>query len=129
MTESAGRDQVRTLHSLTEKRFEREIEDLAHALGWTSYHPYLSIRSAPGWPDLVLCRPPRLLLCEVKTEAGRLSPAQRAWLSLLAGCPGVEVYLLRPCHLQDLAAALQGDPAASERLRAALLREIAGPSC
>ena len=34
----------------TEAAWLRQVQDLARLLGWHDYHPYLSIRSARGWP-------------------------------------------------------------------------------
>ncbi len=80
----------------TEAAFQAAIVELAARCGWQSYHTYDSRRSAPGFPDLVLCRAPRLLFVEVKTARGRVRPAQHVWLAALAACPQVEVYLWRP---------------------------------
>jgi len=61
-----------------------------------AFHPFDSRRSTPGWPDIVLVRPPSVIFAELKTATGRLTPAQRTWLDALDGCPGVEAYLWRP---------------------------------
>jgi hypothetical protein len=50
-TRAAGR--------ITEKQFTGQVVQLARMLGWRVYHPWLSVHSAAGFPDLVLCRPPR----------------------------------------------------------------------
>lgn len=76
-----------------------QIVDLARTFGWAAYHPYLSVRSAPGWPDLALVRPPRLVLAELKSERGKVSVHQQHWLDLLGACDGVEVYVWRPSDL------------------------------
>lgn len=81
--------------------------DLARLLGWRCYHPWLSARSTPGFPDLVLVRPPRILFVELKTERGKVTPAQQAWLDALAACPGCEVDLWRPRDLDAAAATLR----------------------
>ena len=47
-------------------------------------------------------RPPRLVLAELKTEKGKVSPAQVAWLERLEQCAGVEVYLWRPSHRDEI---------------------------
>ncbi|MCC6483322.1 MAG: hypothetical protein IT209_00620 [Armatimonadetes bacterium] len=70
----------RATDSLTEKQWMRQVVDLAKTLGWSTYHPYLSIYSAKGWPDLALWRE-RLILAELKTSNGRLSPSQVERLS------------------------------------------------
>lgn len=80
----------------TEKQWQKVVEDYAHLMGWATYHPWLSVHSARGWPDLALCRPPRLVLAELKSEKGKLSLAQHHWIDLLDACPGVEVHIWRP---------------------------------
>lgn len=91
----------------TEKGFQGWIVDLAELHGWAHYHPWLSIRSPRGWPDLALCRPPRLILAEVKGPNGKVSPDQRRWLDLLDGCPGVESYLWYPADRDRITAILR----------------------
>jgi hypothetical protein len=81
---------------MDEDSWQRQVLAYAGIMGWWSYHPYDSRRSAPGWPDLGLIRPPRLVLAELKREKAKPTRAQSECLGLLAGCPGVEVYLWRP---------------------------------
>jgi hypothetical protein len=88
--------------AINEKDWQRQVVDLAGILGWEHYHPWLSIHSARGWPDLALCRPPRLILAELKTEKGKTTAAQDRWLELLGACPGVETYLWRPSDLEAI---------------------------
>lgn len=93
--------------ALTEKEWSRQVRELAELLGWAVYHPWLSIHSPRGWPDLALCRPPRLILAELKTEKGKVTPAQGRWLGLLAECPGVEAHLWRPSDLDAITGVLR----------------------
>jgi hypothetical protein len=81
---------------LTEKAFMQQVRELARLFGWLEFHPHDSRRSTPGYPDLFMVRPPRVLFAELKSDTGRVTPAQRAWLGALEQCPGVEVYLWRP---------------------------------
>ena len=92
---------------LTEKQFLGHVTDLARLYRWRVYHPWLSIRSERGWPDLALVRPPRLVLAELKTDKGKTTPSQDEWLALLSDCPGVEVYLWRPSDFNDLVEVLR----------------------
>jgi hypothetical protein len=87
--------------AITERQWLRQVVDLAKMLGWRPYHTQLSKWSEAGWPDLALCKPPRLLLVELKSDRGKLTAAQREWLTMLAGCSGVEVYLWRPSDLDQ----------------------------
>lgn len=86
---------------VTERALQQRIIDTATALKWRSFHVFDSRRSEPGWPDLVLLRPPRLLFVELKSEKGRLTPEQQRWLDLLAQVPGVETAVWRPRDLPD----------------------------
>lgn len=79
----------------SEAGFAQAICDLARWQGWRVYRTWNSKHSPPGWPDLVLCRPPELVMAELKRETGRLTPAQRAWLADLEAC-GIECHLWRP---------------------------------
>ena len=88
---------------MTERDFMRQVTDLAKILGWAVYHPWLSIRSERGWPDLALCKPPRLVLAELKREKAKVTPAQIEWLDRLGQCPQVEVYVWRPSDLDGIA--------------------------
>ena len=84
-----------------EKALQQRIIDAAKALHWLPYHTFDSRRSEPGFPDLVLCRPPRLLFVELKSEKGKLTAEQERWLALLAEVPGVETKVWRPSDLLD----------------------------
>lgn len=85
-----------------EADFQAAVLKLAHLLHWRSYHTYRSDRSPSGWPDLALCRPPRLLLIELKAENGVLSAAQEEWLADLRLCPGVETHVWKPSDWSDI---------------------------
>ena len=69
-----------------EKAFHAEVENLAKWLGWRVYHTHDSRQSAPGFPDLVLVKPPRCLFAELKTGNGVTTEAQREWLEKLRAC-------------------------------------------
>jgi hypothetical protein len=95
------------LPPLSERAFQGQVLDLARILGWTVYHPALSKWSERGWPDLALCRPPRLLFAELKRETGKTSSDQDRWLSMLGACHGVESYLWRPSDLDGITEVLR----------------------
>lgn len=101
---------------MTERQLQDGIVELARILGWLAYHTHDSRRSQPGFPDLVLVRGERLIFAELKSENGRVSPAQKVWLGALEHVAGeverstddrrsrpgrVEVYLWRPADWPD----------------------------
>jgi len=93
---------------ITEKEFESQVKELAvKYFGWWWYHPYLSIRSVRGFPDITLVRPPRLIFAELKTDKGKLSVHQAKWLWELRKVPGVEVYIWRPRQIEKIAEILR----------------------
>lgn len=87
---------------------------------WRRYHTRNAKGSDPGFPDLVLVRPPRLIFAELKTDSPRakVTADQRAWLDDLAGVgidpgwedqarrrlsgPMVETYVWRPADRPDI---------------------------
>jgi hypothetical protein len=97
----------------SERAFQSAVLQLAHLQGFKTFHAHDSRRQikpgvlvgdkdAAGFPDLVLCRPPRLIVAELKSERGRLRPEQREWLDLLAAVPSVEVFEWRPADWRDI---------------------------
>lgn len=84
----------------TEKAFMAAVVEIAKLYGWLVYHAHDSRRSEPGVPDLLLCKPPRVIFAELKRRGGRVSPAQRFWLEQLGQCTGVCVFLW--CDTGDL---------------------------
>lgn len=103
---------------VAERDFHALVVSLAKRLGWRVAHTARAqVRggrwltpTVAGLPDLLLCRPPRLIFAELKTDSGRLSEPQREWLDALGKCAGVEVYLWRPSDWQAIVATLtQGE--------------------
>lgn len=86
------------MYSWTEKQFQTFILQRAAGHGWTlRYHTHDSRRSEPGFPDLVLVHPVRgrTIFRELKTQTGRISPAQLGWIDgLTAG--GADAAVWRP---------------------------------
>jgi hypothetical protein len=91
----------------TEKEWAQVVADYARLCGWARFHPFLSIHSPSGWPDETFCRPPRLVVAELKSEKGKLTAAQRRWLDLLGACPPLEVYVWRPSDWPQVQAVLR----------------------
>ena len=103
---------------MTEADLQRSVIICAREMGWLAYNTFRSMRSEPGFPDLVLVRPPRVMFLELKTAKGRLRkghwnkagsrflPGQDAWGEALDDCPGVEYMLVRPADLDAVYAKL-----------------------
>jgi len=87
--------------SITEKELQAAIRGWAEDLGWKVAVTWSSINSPKGWPDLFMVRPlPQIaagfphphaeaIAIECKTQTGKVSPEQIAWLDLLRRLPGV----------------------------------------
>jgi len=96
----------------TEARLLREVRRAARRNGWADYHAAISIGAPAGFPDLVLVRPPVIIVAELKSARGRLSSSQRDWLERFEQCsiPGrVETYIWRPGDWPDIVRILSGD--------------------
>lgn len=100
----------------TEAGFLEAVIALARLRGWKCFHPRpartaagwrTALQGDAGWPDLVLCRPPRLIIAELKTERGRVTPEQDTWLQALALVPDVHVFVFRPHDWPAIEAILQ----------------------
>ena len=74
--------------AMTEDELLAGITEAATFLGWRWYHVRRSDSISMGhmgFPDLVLARAGRVLFLELKTETGKASADQHAWLEALAG--------------------------------------------
>ena len=92
---------------ISEKEFESQVKDLAKIFGWKYYHTWRSIHSPAGYPDCCLVRENRLLFAELKSEKGKVTPAQQEWLDALDATGKCEVYLWRPAQIEEIAEILR----------------------
>lgn len=92
---------------ISERAFQQRVVDLARLRGWRVFHPHDSRHSAAGWPDLAMLRARQLVFAELKSETGRPTDEQRAWLAALSAVPGVIVRLWRPSDWSDVEAVLR----------------------
>jgi hypothetical protein len=91
------------------------VIELARLHHWKVFHQRPA-RTAHGWrtavqgdaglPDLLLLRPPRLIIAELKSALGRVTPDQEAWLQAFALVPDVHVYVWRPADWPAIEAIL-----------------------
>jgi hypothetical protein len=106
--------------SYTEEQFAGQIEDLLKIYGWRWCH-FRPARTEKGWrtaitgdkgfPDYIAARPPRLIIAEIKSEKGAITPEQGYWLWDLQKCqrddtsplPAIpEIYLWRPSDIESI---------------------------
>lgn len=90
---------------MTEAQLQQAVIELARVLGWRVAH-FRPAQTARGWrtpveadgkgfPDLVMVRGERLVFVELKSERGRTSDDQQAWLDAFFAA-GHEVYVWDP---------------------------------
>jgi hypothetical protein len=92
-----------TIH---EADFQATVIDTAHLFGWRIAH-FRAARTAKGWrtpvagdgagfPDLILVRPPRLIVAELKSRRGQVTARQQLWMDNLTAVLGIEAHMWRP---------------------------------
>ena len=91
--------------AMSEDDLLRAVLDLARLTGWMCHHCrpaqvrngkwVTPIQGDPGFPDLILAKPGRLVVAELKSARGRVTPVQAEWLDAFAGT-AVEVFVWRP---------------------------------
>ena len=94
--------------ALSEKEFQNKVIALSIMYGWRVTHFraaqvggkwMTAIQGDSGFPDLVMAHQHKgLLFAELKTELGRLDPAQITWLRTLSAA-GAEAYCWRPSDM------------------------------
>jgi hypothetical protein len=108
------------LSKISETAFERKIMKAAKLRGWlvTHFRPAQSqsgnwltpLSGDPGFVDLVMCKPPWLIMAELKSERGTVSPEQRTWGLALSKCPGVFYAVWKPRHWALIDSILEHGP-------------------
>lgn len=90
-----------TKPEISEKEFQAQVVEFAQRVGWLIYHTHDSRRSAPGFPDLVLCKPERrILFVELKTGSGKPTNDQLLWIGALRSA-GADARVWRPRHFDS----------------------------
>lgn len=101
---SSARQVLNTV--VPEADFMAVVIGMAEQFGWRWHHETDSRRTNAGWPDLVLCKPPVLIVAELKTEKESPTDDQQAWLDDLGAC-GVWATVWRPSDLDAIERALR----------------------
>lgn len=78
------------------------VKDQLELGHWIWHHAGDSRRSTAGLPDIVAVRPPRVIFAELKSRTGRTRRLQKIFLEALRLCPGVETYIWRPEHMDEI---------------------------
>ena len=87
----------------SEKQLQEWVRQAAIARRWLFYHPWISKKSAAGFPDCTMVRmeDSRVIFAELKRMGEEPTVAQREWLQAFGEIPGVEVYVWRPIDWID----------------------------
>lgn len=117
---------------IAESPWQAQVEGLGRFYGWRGYHPPDNRptartgrvqRVARGFPDWIAIRGAEVIVAELKTDTGRLDPAQVEWLDAwrevgeaiarvtaglqpVDGTPVVDVYVWRPRDFDEVHARL-----------------------
>jgi len=83
---------------VTEASWQQTVKEAAEMFGWWVYHTHDSRHSQPGFPDLVLIKPPRVMFIELKRETGQLTIEQRYVMDMLGECSEIETHIARPSN-------------------------------
>jgi hypothetical protein len=105
----------------TEKQFMAAVVALAQWNNWRVFHPWTSVHSSAGWPDLTLLRGTRLICAELKRDGRAPTLLQQIWLDELAAVSGIESYCWHPADWEAIERVL-----ARERKRRAPEQRKAG---
>ncbi len=98
-TATRARDAV--VKPMTEAALQRHVETAARQLGYMTYHTWNSMRSEPGFPDLICLRDGRMIVVELKRDGKNPTTVQTAWLDAFAMVEAAEVYTFRPADWHD----------------------------
>lgn len=87
-----------SVRHVSERDFQETVIEMAQVYGWKVYYVPDSRRSPSGYPDLTLVRNGVIHFWELKTEKGRIKPAQQEWLDAL----GTWGRLYRPSDMDEI---------------------------
>lgn len=98
-----------------EAAFQDKVVQFAKDAGWLVNHTYRSrvgggawrtTTSSPGFPDLVLLRPGRQVVLELKMPGNHASDDQNRWVAMFQSVPGVEAFVVYPADWPEIVALL-----------------------
>ena len=89
------------LRKVSEKFFMWKVISFAEDHKWRYFHVYDSRRCPEGFPDLILLRPGRIVLVELKSQKGKATVAQQDWLEAWRAA-GAETYVWRPADMAEI---------------------------
>lgn len=107
--------------TMSETTWQAHVVGFARDYGWKVFHDQATntrrrcvacgaVRRGPrnqkGFLDLLLIRGSRLIVAELKSEDGVVSPDQEEWLAAWRGVPGAEVFVWRPSDRERVIATL-----------------------
>lgn len=75
--------------------------------GWSVYVNANPKDATPGFPSLVIVRPPQCVFVLLRTNRAEPTKAQQDWLAALAGC-GVSTVVWRPADWTEVEQRLRG---------------------
>ena len=109
-TKFGGPDEFRHAMFPKESRFQSAVEMWFKGAGWLCYHTWGSIHSVGGYPDLTCVLPAKgtVIWAELKTEKGRVSDEQNAWLKALSSIENAMVFLWRPSDEDEVMDVIRG---------------------
>ena len=97
------------LRQIKESEWQKTVERIARFNGWLVYHAPDNKPDArgrvqnitAGFPDLVLVKNETLIFAELKSEIGKISSEQDAWLNAISACQ-VLTFVWRPSDLSEV---------------------------
>jgi hypothetical protein len=95
--------------AVKEKQLQRTVEQVLTTLGFLWFHDrslqHATVRSTnPGFPDICAVHPVSgvLVFIELKSERGRMRPAQLEWKDALERSNAIYIGPVKPSELTDL---------------------------
>lgn len=87
-----------------EAAFQDRVEDFAKKAGWLVQHSYRGrvgggawrTPATPGFPDLLLLRPGRCVVLELKMPGNHASDLQNRWVATFQTVEGIEAFVVWP---------------------------------